>query len=906
MNTSQCLIAGIALLGSLCFRQWGDGATTQPVVSNEEAIKGAWMLAGNSGTAIDSIADFEKLRPNLEDALAIKGVRGVSMRVTWNSIKDDLSILDYGKKFADEKKVDFTFRILAGYRVPQSIFEDGSPYHYGEESKGQKIPTPFNPDGSPNTVFEKYYDQMLSRVAEWSRKNGVRLIHCPWYGMSWAELNNHVSVRDAPGYTYDRWYDAHIRLLDIALKYAGDDLAIEFPMSGGGPTGDTVSQIVDYVWDKLGPNDERFFCQANGWGPNGYWGSPDPEMEMLKRRAFERPVLRGLQSIRQGEYDWKALFKYLYEVNATYCEIYAETLNFGGVDVMKEEIAGFAEHVEKSGAPKPPVKLKGEKPPRLTMEPAIPNDEAIAGTWPTQQVGGHKVGYGSKAEFDDIEKTVIRPALATPGVKGFSHRFPWFEIDTSMELVERGLALAREMNVEYSVRFMAGRYTPERLYEAGCRSVLVDENGSFNDSNDKQMKVPVPFMEDGSPNLVFEVEYEKFVAHLASWCRAKDVRLLHLAWYGGLWDELYHSKQIRSLKGYSYDNWLNAHLRLIDIGLRHAGRTLAIEFPFSGHGPTGDTVSQMADYVWTKIGPNNSIFLFQANGWGPNGRWGSPSPDMEALKSRAFERPIYRALQMIQPDDYPDWEGIYRRLYETNATYGEVYCPSFLKEHKNDLAEEVVKFAEHVMNNGASRPPEGGSAPASMPVTMPASHQLSDENEVRGNWAHLDVTTTNSLQNSILDVMSEDTSSKGLSIGVPWSLVKNNRFGILDLGLKKLGKKRVVVAVDVSQELTEMKGDELLSQFEDLAAHLCAWGRANGVPLVRFFTGNATDANVLNSMTAIAKGQSGRLCTAVIVSGDANRDVLSDEAIETSYFAGSEGTGAELMVRFDPIKFASF
>ena len=697
----------------LMFSSPAGAATSQPAsasakLSNPEAVKGVWILAGNSGTAIDNIADLEALRPNLDEALSMEGVKGFSMRVTWRSIENDLSLLDAGKKIADEKHLAFSLRFLAGYRTPESVFEAGSPYYMVKETDGGggKVPVPFMKDGSPNVAFEKSYEQMLQRLVPWCKANGVRLLHCPWYGHAWAELNNAVDVRNQPGYTYDRWFDAHIRLLNIGLKYADDDLAVEYPMSGGGPTADSVSQIADYVWDKLGPNNPRFFLQANGWGPGGYWGSPNPETEKLKSRCFERPVLRGLQSIRQGDYDWTELFAKLRAINATYCEIYAETLQKKNVDQMKAEIRKFAQSVEQQ-TPMPPA---GERHPRqLTMWPKTTNAEAICGTWPTQQVGGHQPGQTSKAQFDELEENTIRPALLFKDVRGFSHRFPWFEIDTSMALAERGLALARNCNVDYCIRFMAGRYTPERVYKAGCRYIEVQQKGPFNDSPEAVTKVPVPFNEDGSPNVVFEREYEKYVAELAGWCRANNVRLLHLAWYGGMWDELYHSQQIRELKGYTYEHWRDAHYRLIDIALRQAGRSLAVEFPFSGHGPTGDTVNELTAYVLKKIGPNNDIFFFQANGWGEKGRWGSPDAEMEALKSRAFEQPVYRALQMIQPQDY-DWSKVYQWLYQTHATYAEVYTPSFTMPHKNELQKEITKFAEYCRKNGppspASRPME--------------------------------------------------------------------------------------------------------------------------------------------------------------------------------------------------------
>lgn len=447
-------------------------------LSNAEAVKGVWILAGNSGTAIDSIAELEALRRTLDSALAIEGVKGFSLRVTWNAIHRDLALLEHGKRLADDRGLAFSFRVLAGYRVPPDLFADGSPWYLDPEGREQKIPAPFHPDGAPNEVFERHYVAMLRRVTTWARANGVRLVHCPWYGLSWAELNHHVAVRRAPGYTYDRWFDAHARLLDLALEFADDQLALEFPLSGGGPTGDSVAQLVDHAWTRLGPNRERFFFQANGWGPGGYWGSPNREMEMLKRRAFERPVLRGLQSIRQGAYNWQELFAYLREVRATYCEIYADTLDFAGADVMRAEIKRFADEVAGSPAPMPPP--GDARPVRSTMQPTQSNNAALAGQWLVRAVG------------HEAEATRAAEAAVAANAHGLLAEISWASLDESWALAEQTRAAAARAGRQFALA-LTDDALPARLSR---REVDLAN------------------------------EYEKFIAHLAGWCRAQEVRLL--------------------------------------------------------------------------------------------------------------------------------------------------------------------------------------------------------------------------------------------------------------------------------------------------------------------------------------------------------------------------------------------
>jgi hypothetical protein len=243
-------------------------------------------------------------------------------------------------------------------------------------------------------------------------------------------------------------------------------------------------------------------------------------------------------------------------------------------------------------------------------EPECGSASRICGTWVLQQVA-------NREELDRIAPTTISPALKTPRIRGFCLRVPWKAIDEDFSLLAAGRDLARRHGVAFSVRFMAGRHTPARVFENGARFYLVPAGRRAG--QDIGEKVPVPFLSDGSPNLVFEKEYERLVERLATWCREHEVHLLHLAWYGQDWAELNHGREVRALEGYSFDNWLQAHLRLLDIGLKYADHDLAVELPFSGYGPLTEAASHFADHVVARLGPYNRRFYCQANGWGPHG-----------------------------------------------------------------------------------------------------------------------------------------------------------------------------------------------------------------------------------------------------------------------------------------------
>ena len=317
--------------------------------------------------------------------------------------------------------------------------------------------------------------------------------------------------------------------------------------------------------------------------------------------------------------------------------------------------------------------------------------EAVSGTWALQQVS-------SKTELNRL-RSQIDAALATPHLRGFCLRVPWQAIDHDFALLEAGLTMARKHRVAFSVRFMAGRHTPARVFDLPSSPFYLRRGE----------KVPTPFKADGSPNTAFETEFEKLVRALATWCRTNDVRLLHLAWYGQDWAELNHGREVRAQPGYSYPNWLKAHERLLDIGLKYAGPDLAIEFPLSGYGPLPQAAVDLADYVIAKVGPANALFFCQANGWGPNGDWGAPNRETESAFDRVWSKAICRGQQAIQPSDF-DWTSMFQKLYENRSTYCEVYVPSFSKAHKQLLATEIQKFEAHVTGN-PPLPPIGRPVP---------------------------------------------------------------------------------------------------------------------------------------------------------------------------------------------------
>jgi hypothetical protein len=274
----------------------------------------------------------------ITDALTDFATRGLSVRVPWNALND--GILDAGGALAAAAGKAYSIRFMAGRHTPDAVFDAGSPsYTVG----GQRVPTPFFPDGSPNTVFESYFEAEVAHLAAYCRGHGIRLLHLPWYGQDWAELNNGTEVRSQPGYSQSAFIRAHERLIDIALRYAGDDLAVEFPLSGYGPLDQVGAALADHVVSVAGANSQRIYVQANGLGPNGDWGAPNAQTEQAMDQAvWSRPVSRGEQMIQPGAYDWASIFNTVRGNAATYVEIYIESFRGNGSDQLRQQVGAFA------------------------------------------------------------------------------------------------------------------------------------------------------------------------------------------------------------------------------------------------------------------------------------------------------------------------------------------------------------------------------------------------------------------------------------------------------------------------------------------------------------------------------------------------------------------------------------
>jgi hypothetical protein len=318
-NAASSLIAvGFVVLASIVPSSTAAAASALPPVC------GVWVLEQVSGPW-----ELNNMRPQLEAALATPGVRGLSVRAGWDAIDGDLSIFDRAYEIAQSAGKELSIRVMAGRYTPARVFTLGA-YSY-VDSNGDRIPKPFSSSGVPgNPVFEQQYRDMVSSLAAWSSNHGVRLLHLPWYGHLWAEIDNGPEIQGAAGYSTYAWTVGHLTLLSIGLAASNANLAVEFPMSGHWGNGSSqASNFFDLIVNSVGQWSSQVFVQGNGLGVY----NSDP--------SWGRPIHSGIQMYDGNQYDWQAAFAHAASVQTTYVEVYTSSFTGNADGTLATASAGF-------------------------------------------------------------------------------------------------------------------------------------------------------------------------------------------------------------------------------------------------------------------------------------------------------------------------------------------------------------------------------------------------------------------------------------------------------------------------------------------------------------------------------------------------------------------------------------
>lgn len=357
------------------------GANVTPI---RDWAAGTWVL-----DQVGSAEEVTRTAATVKVGLGLKGVAGYSVRALWSALEPsrgvyDFSIFDRARQLHPNAKI--MIRFIAGRHTPEwwQGGAHGAPTWKDTQSNGRTYqssgpyPTPFKPDGSPNTRFEEGYRKLVRAMVAWCIEDqaktaaagtpeaGCRILHLSAYGRLWAEIANNSAATNlggAPGtpvtepyrkggidpaypnavvgmagYSEARMIDAHWRLIhDIAAEeVAGTNIAIEHPMSGYG-TAKIAPELRTRARNTWGATDPYFFgTQQNSWGYSSSISRGDAAANALMFGSQSYAVHGPSYGVGQNGISWVDYFRKNTEHGVLYTEVYLES--FTGQDLV--EITG--------------------------------------------------------------------------------------------------------------------------------------------------------------------------------------------------------------------------------------------------------------------------------------------------------------------------------------------------------------------------------------------------------------------------------------------------------------------------------------------------------------------------------------------------------------------------------------
>jgi hypothetical protein len=300
-------------------------SSAPPAACSVVAVCGTWSLVEASSAS--------QLTGNstLDASLSTPGLKGLSVRVPWTAIAANLDVLSAGYTLAQSHGVGYTIRFMAGTSTPPQDLGNAVAY-----SGGGMLPLPWGPSATPthfvaNTVFENAYAATVAELAGFARAHGIRELHLPWYGGPWAEQYLGPEIVAAPGYSYQNFLTGQERLIQIAMQYAGADLAVEFPFTGVG-TGQVDGDLARYITSTYGAWSPDIIEQGNNLtdassSSSGGWS-----------------IYNGRQMAAVGDYNWASVYQTLSAGQSLSVEIYAASFDptLAHAGLLRSEIASFA------------------------------------------------------------------------------------------------------------------------------------------------------------------------------------------------------------------------------------------------------------------------------------------------------------------------------------------------------------------------------------------------------------------------------------------------------------------------------------------------------------------------------------------------------------------------------------
>jgi hypothetical protein len=289
-------------------------------------VCGTWAMLQVSKTSAMTF-----FKPTIDAALAIPGVKGLSLRAPWTAITSNLTIFDMGVQIAAADHSALAIRFLAGEYTPSQFLGNSTlmgtssiPLPWGQGS----TPTSF----VPNTTFETAYGATVHQLAAYALLHGIRILHLPWYSGATAEIYDGPEVQKAPGYSQANFLTGYERLMAIGMSVAGPNLAVEYPLGGVG-TGPFVKPLEAYMASVAGPMNPDTMVQFN-----------DLTDVMPGPQHPANGVNMSRQMQGQGDFNWVNVYQTLHNQGSQAVEIYLQSFapSLAHAAVLRQQASSFA------------------------------------------------------------------------------------------------------------------------------------------------------------------------------------------------------------------------------------------------------------------------------------------------------------------------------------------------------------------------------------------------------------------------------------------------------------------------------------------------------------------------------------------------------------------------------------
>lgn len=209
---------------------------------------------------------------------------------------------------------------------------------------------PFDTNGVTNPVVLLAYKQLALHMHDWVMSKGTGTIPICHFGsvpgMDYAELyyagggqgGEYMSILHGDGDATNQAYmvSANSDIMDACYDAAQGHYAVGFGISGLGNLAQVISPGMAQNCADHGAFNELMVVNANGWGPNGEWGSTVEAT--FDANVWPKQTIRGVQDIHAGNQyattggrtvaHWISMFTthalYLPTRGADWCELYSD------------------------------------------------------------------------------------------------------------------------------------------------------------------------------------------------------------------------------------------------------------------------------------------------------------------------------------------------------------------------------------------------------------------------------------------------------------------------------------------------------------------------------------------------------------------------------------------------------